>query len=158
MEAFAPLGTITLGGKTYPFAPYDALGVRAMYKDWMLKEAWGELQALRPVQGPDEFQKTVDGFRRDVSAKLYNWGTEVWGRFFDTSDGQKNLVRFQLTVGDTEKRTDINAVVEQIYALPREGRSPIVNHMFDWAQDPNLRGAAGKTQPSDPLASPIPLT
>lgn len=143
LEALSPLGSITVGGKTYPFAPYDALGVRAMFEDWMIREGDAQVQRFKAFQTPAKFEETEDRFRRDVSAKLYCWGTKIWSSLFDTLDGQKELVRCQLAIADP--KTPAETIVEAIYALPREERGKIVNAMFDWAQDPNQRG--GVTPP-----------
>lgn len=115
-------GKFTWNGKTYLFSPLDALGVRSRYQEWMQGEAWADLRRQRKYLTAEEYQAHGDGLRRDITGRLYDWGTDQWMKTYQSERGRKVLLLTMIQ----ERHPDFS--VKTLDAI-LEDETPAVNEL-----------------------------
>jgi hypothetical protein len=87
------------GGRTYKVHP-RTLELEGRFAKWCSDQSLLQLRAHADVLGPDLLQMQLDGWRHDLSSRLYEWGSFIVQRVLQTDSGAKHLAYLQLGKAD----------------------------------------------------------
>jgi hypothetical protein len=137
-------------GKTYRVTPEPTFQIEAAYQLFLEREAYLAVHRHKGTLDPGDYEAQLKGWRHDLAAKEYAWGSEVCFRALRSEPGWRELAYLLMRHAEAQggqPEPVTRDLVERIAKDPEKARELLA---VVWGvKDPNPPGP-GATPPAAP--------